>query len=401
MSYDAWDDSLEEDRKSGRRSSGKKWGYLFRFTDAPTKIHLSHPENPYTHPKTGKELPFRAGKRHYLPGRGKRKKGMFAECGVDAGEPCVVCAYSNPAAFDLENVAPDASLAQHEAKVYYAVAGWIEEDYHLVEYYKDDNDHDKGTYTQRERCLGRGCEYCLDDLPKVFGKKFYTEISPGQWRHSIHDLHKKIENRYCKCGGDIYVTSFTCGGCDKLVLDVCTTCDCGSDDVSIDVDKGEATCGSCNSVWSAFYTDHQKLYEESSEVYKCKCGHRGFLVPQRICGTEGCEVDPYGVFDCQLTVRTTGTKKEKRLIIDEYVIQEPDERLFDEEYQGADDWAPKIVEAFKKPLDLEYLLRPASTAEQAKEIGKPDPFSTAAKGSARYARYEGEDGESDDEALTA
>lgn len=312
------------------------------------------------------------------------------------------CAYDNPTAFGLDNVAPDARYSQDglKPKVYYAVSGWIEEWYHLVEYFKDMEDEAKGTYIQRERCSGRGCEYCQDNLPKVFGKKFYAEISPGQWRHAIYDLHKRIENRYCKCGGDIYVTNFNCAKCNKVVLDVCTTCDCGSDDVGIDPDKGEVSCGKCKRSWSAFYTDHKKLYEESREIYKCKCGHRGFLVPQRMCSNEKCEVDPYGVFDCQLTMRTSGAKTEKRLIIDSYKIQPPDPLLFDEEAQGSDEWAPKIIEAFEKPLDLDYLLRPASTAEQAKLVGKPDPFSAAATRANRHARYD-TDGSDDDEALTA
>lgn len=358
------------------------------------------PEKPYVHPKSGKEFPFRTGKRHFLPGRGKAKKGMFVECGVDYDEPCVVHAYSNPAAFGLEGVAPDASLAQHDAKIYYAVSGWIEEDFHLVEYWKDENDESKGTYMQRERCLGRGCEYCQDGLPKVFGKKFYSEISPGQWRHSIHELHKRIENRYCKCGGDIFVTSFNCGGCDRMVLDVSATCDCGSDQVGIDVEKGEAVCDKCGAAWSAFYTDHKKIYEESKESYKCKCGHRGFLVPARFCSTEGCEVDPYGVFDAQLKIKVTGTKKEKRLVIEDWSLQPPDERLFDPKEQGDDEWADKIVEAHKKPLDLDYLLRPPTAEEQAKDIGKPNPFTAVGMGaSGRYARYDNDD--SDDEAATA
>ena len=393
QNYDDWDDSVDVDQKasSGRRA-GRKFSYLHRFDDTPTLIHLTYPEKPYIHPKTGQELPFRAGSRHFLPGRGKGK-GIFNECGVDIGEPCVVCAYSNPVALNLESVAKDESLAQHISKPYYAAAGFIEEDFHLVEYYIDDREPDKGTFKRRERCLGRGCEYCQEKLPLVFGKKFYMEMSPAQWRFSIHELHKRIENRYCRCGGDIYVASFNCSKCDKMVLDVSTTCDCGSGKVGIDYEKGAAICDKCGATWSAFYTDHKKIYEDSIEPYKCKCGHRGKLRAVRFCSTEKCEVDPFSVFDAQLKVKLTGTKKNTRFIIEDWKIQPPDERLFDIKAQGNDDWAPKVVDAHKTPLDLDVLLQPDTADEQAKNIGKPNPFTAAGMGAGRYARYEGSDEE--------
>jgi hypothetical protein len=387
--YDSWDDSLEEDRQSGRSGSGKKWSLLWRPSEAPTKIHLSRPEKPYIHPISGKALPFRASKRHFLPGKGKRRKGAFLECGVDRQDPCVTCAYDNPAAFGLVNVAPDASLGQHKSKVYYGVSGWIEEEFHLVDV---QNNEGEGTHKERWRCLGRGCEHCATGWPVVFGTRFYMEISPGQWRHSFHDLHKNIENSACKCGGTIYVPNFTCGGCNEIILDVSTRCDCGSDNVGLDVYTGQATCGQCKKSWSAFYTEHQKIYEESNEVYKCRCGNKGLPNPTRLCSTEGCAVDPYGVFDCQLTIRMTGDKKEKRLVIDDHKIQEPDVRLFDVEWQGADEWAPKMVEAHQNPVDLDYLLKTPSPEEQCKVLGKPNPFNAVSRGAARYAKYNG-DGE--------
>lgn len=357
---------------------------MWRPTEAPTKIHLSRPEKLYVHPVSGKKFPFRAGKRHFLPGKGKAKRGAFIDCGVDRQDPCVVDAYINPAAYGLTSVAPDANLAQHAAKVYYAVAGWIEEDFHLIDV--ENQSGDGKTHKERWRCMGRGCEYCQAGWPIVFGKKFYMETSPGQWQHSFHDLHKRVENTSCKCGGTIYVTSFVCSECGELVLDVSTFCDCGSDDVSLNTETGQATCGKCGKSWSAFYTEHQKIYEESNEPYKCKCGHKGFLKPTRICSTEGCAVQPYGVFDCQLTVRLTGSKKETRLIIEDHAIQEPDPRLFDPKFQGDDEFAIQIAEAHAKPIDLDYLLKSPSPDEQCKILGKPNPFNAVARG-ARYAKY--------------
>jgi ribosomal protein S27AE len=403
--YDDWGESIDEDSKGNRGPGGKKWGLLYRIDENPVRIHFGYPEKPYVHPKTGQAHPFRTGKRHFIPGAGKKGKGAFIECGVDHGEPCVVCAYRNPAQFNLENVAPDARMKQFDPKTYYAVSGWIEEDFHLVTFNKDEGD---GTYNKRMMCEGRGCQWCEDGWPMVFGNKFYTEISPGQWRHSIHEINTQIQNSHCACGGDIYVLRFECANCGvipvivdddrrEVVMDVSTFCDCGSDQVGLNLETAEAECSACGRSWSALYTMHKNIYSLTRSKQKCgECGYEGYLKPVRFCTTEGCEIKPMGVFDCQLTVRMTGTKKEKRLVIDNYVVQEPDPRLFDVEYQGGagDEWAPKIVDSHKKPLDLDYLLRPDSTDWQAKLLNKADPFNAAGRttGAARYARYQGDTG---------
>ena len=318
---------------------------------------------------------------------GKSRNGLFMECGVDRGDPCVVCAYSRPTVFGLSNVAADATMAKFAAKTYYSVSGWVEEEYHSVDV---ENYTGEGTHKERWRCEGRGCEYCAKKYPKVYGTRMYMEVSPGQWRGAFQDLHKKIENRYCRCGGTIYVPNFTCAGCGEFLLDVCTYCSCGSGDVALDVDQGQAVCGGCGASWSAFYTEHPKVYEASNEPHVCpNCRHKGFPKPTRICSTEGCEVSPYSVFDCQLTVRVTGTKKEKRLIIDNYKIQEPDPRLFDPSLQGDNEWGPIMAEAHRSPINLEEVLKSKSVDDQCLALEKANPFTAAARGGQRFAKYQG------------
>src|SRR6185369_2891348 len=231
-------------------------------------------------------LPFRVGSNHFIPGGGPKKNGLFIECNF--GEDCVTCAYSNPAAYGLTNVKQSPNLSKCKSRNYYAASGHIEEFFHLVEYYKDNENQEAGTFHQREKCEGKGCSFCKDKIPKVFGKRMYWEVSPSQWRHAIHDLHKKIQNSHCKCGGTIFVTSFGCSGCQKVVVDVSTSCEgCGSNEVGIDVEKKEAQCGKCGASWSAIYTDHEAIYKASNEPYKCRCGTNKALVPNRMCSTEG------------------------------------------------------------------------------------------------------------------
>jgi len=256
--YDDWNESIEVDRKAGRKaSSGKRWSYLLKFTTAPTRVHFGHPEKPYTHPDTGRKLPFSTRKRHWIPGGGKKGNGIYIEC----GDQCVVCAYTNPQAFGLENVTADSRFIQFVPKTYYAVSGWVEDWYHVLEYYIDDKDQSKGTFHRRERCSGRGCELCNDGEEKVFGNRFYANIAPSHWRDAVHDLHNKIQLSHCKCGGAIFIPDYTCVKCNKVLLDIYSTCDCGNTEVALKVDSGTAVCNKCDSSWSAYVADHQHLYE--------------------------------------------------------------------------------------------------------------------------------------------
>lgn len=385
---DSWDD-VQEDKKDSSKPTGKKWGLLYRLDSTPTKMHFSYPEEPYLHPRSKKPQPFRTGKRHYIAYGGKKGKGAYLECAQVWNEDCVACASQNPQQFGLA-LQPDSSIG--DPRYTYAAGGWIEEVFHLVEEYIDDQDPNAGTKHRRERCAGRGCKLCQTGWPTVFGKKMFIELSGGHWQ-TVADLNRRVQNHYCKCGGEIYVTRFVCPKCGDFArikdvpLDVFTYCQCGSDAVGIDYDNRMAVCSHCNAQWSADYVDHKDIYEGSLSTMTCACGYRGSSKPVRFC-SNGCDpVTPYGVFDIQLTMRMTGTGKDKRLHIDDWKLQEPDPRLFEPQHQGNDEWAQKIADSNKRPIDLNYLLSPGAPDWQAKEINKPNPFIAGADTSHRYARY--------------
>ena len=382
-----WDEALETDQRAGRKTSGKKWSSFHKFSNVNTLIHLAKPEKPYMHPVHGTPLPFRVGEQHFIPFGGKKKNGTSIECGAKWNEPCIVHAYVNPQAYGLTNTPPNPGLDPQGAKPYYAVGMWIEEWYHLADYYIDEHNPAKGTFKRREKCSGKGCELCQENVMRVFGNKNWFSISPGQWKHSFHALNKYIENHFCHCGGNIFVTSFFCKGCHQTIVDVSESCDfCKEGGVELHMDTGMAVCPRCHRDWPADYDKHEKIVDLVGERFKCSCGANEYPVPKRMCSNESCAVDPYGIFDCQLSVHTTGDQKEKRIVIGEYKLQEPDPRLFDPQFQGADVMAVKIAENMKKPLDLNYLLRPMSPDEQAKELHLPNPFAISGR-AAGYSNY--------------
>lgn len=385
----AWDDVVEDKKDSSKPNLAKKYGLLFRLDSTPTKVHFSYPEEPYMHPRSKRPQPFRTGKRHFIAYGGRKGKGAYLECADVVGDQCVACALQTPERFGLA-LTPDGSVG--DPRYSYAAGGWIEEVFHMVEEAIDENDPQAGKRHRRERCSGRQCQLCRAGWPTVFGKKMFLELSGGHWQ-TVADLNRRVQNHHCKCGGDIYVSRFICPKCQEFArvkdtfLDILTYCDCGSDNIGIHYDSRLAQCNSCNTQWSADYVDHKDIYEGSLSTMTCACGYRGSPVPVRFC-QNGCDpVTPYGVFDIQLTLRMTGTGKDKRLHIDDWKLQEPDQRLFDLQHQGNDEWAQRIVEANARPIDLNYLLNPGAPDWQAKEINKVNPFIAGADKSHRYARY--------------
>jgi hypothetical protein len=280
-------------------------------------------------------------------------------------------------------------MVKFPPKPYYAVGGYVEEWFHLVEKEKDDK---SGTYHDRERCRGRGCKMCTANVQKTFGLKTFFNFAPKHWSDSVYQVHKKLELTMCKCGGSIFVPVYTCRACNAVLVDVCATCECGSEDITIEPDTNVATCDSCNESWSAFIGDHAELFEKVINPCAChECGNKALPQPDKMCSTEGCAVDPYTVFDTQLTLRKADDKNTADLLVTDYAIQEPDPRLFDVKYQGTGEMAEKVAKANSQIYDLDKLLAPLPSSEQARLLGVADPFSSnpdaAAAEAPQYRRY--------------
>lgn len=344
----------------------------YKFDQLPTKVHFSKPEAMYVHPESGAELPFRTGARYWVPWGGPSGKGTYLE----PGEEDVIAAYKNPAEFGLD-IAPIAKYQKLHPKIYYAVSGYVEEWFHLVQ---KTNKNTGNTFRERERCVGRECEHCKERVPKVFGKKVYFEIARTHWNESIFSINEQV-GANCRCGQGnafIYTPHYECSNCGEMLVDFMHRCfSCQGENVGIDADNAQFVCQDCQSEWSVYESDNPEISKLVNGAMKCNnCGHDGLPKPILVC-TDCESPDPYGVFDCQMKIQMVGSKdgKSKEMRIDNVLVQEPDPRLFDPKFQGdEEEWANKAAEGMSKPIDLDKLLAPSSADDQARQLKVQNPF---------------------------
>jgi hypothetical protein len=368
------------------RGGGKAaFKYQYKFDNTPVRIHLARPKEMYIHPVTGNLYPFKVIYRHWVPGAGPNHKGAFVTCDAqDKGNTnvqCVVHAYTEPERFHLP-VKRIEKFTEFRANIGYAVAGWIEDWFHVVQV-ENRNDPSKKHF-ERIRCSGRGCDYCASNTPRVFGNRFYTVLSNTHWK-VMTQLQLNAE-LFCECGKTtgpgtpIIVPDYLCEKCGEVLIDVCNTCaKCQSTNISVDPEQMIAVCQDCQDSWGIDTSANPKIVADSEKVTKCpKCGHAGYPKRHLECTNPGCTTIPRDIFDCQLTVKTTGQGKDAMLHIVEWKFQEPDSKLFDPQHQGGDmddnKWGSKTAMAHKNCLDLNDLLKPESSHVQSALLHVDDPF---------------------------
>jgi hypothetical protein len=324
--------------------------------------------------------------RYYIKWAGKNGTYVERDDAVD-GKNCIIDAYKNPAGFNLD-IKPLPKFSNLEAKLYYAVAGWVEEWFHDV---LMENEKTGAKWRERQLCEGHGCEGCKERFPKVFGKKVYFEIARTHWNESIFGWEERI-NSQCKCNDEafIYIPQYDCEGCGELIQDVMNACfNCGKSNIGLDTQDARAECEDCHANWSVYESDNAELSKAVNKERTCKsCNHKGYPKPRYVC-THCDDPKEFTIFDCQMKMSMTGTKdgRSKEMKIEEVRIQEPDTRLFDPKLQSNDsEWADRIAEANKKPLNLDALLRAPSPDEQAQKLSVANPF-TSSGGGQGYKSY--------------
>ncbi len=371
-------ESRYTDKKERKGRGGKKFSLNLRITTTPTRVHFQAPAELYEDPRSGAKLPWKVGKRHYVPTKADGS-GTYVDC----GDQCVVCAYTAPADFDLD-IEVDSKLAKCYPATFYALQGWVEEWHHLVQYERDD----KSTYMVRERCQGQNCEFCKVECQKVFGNRFALALSRKAWNEAIFPFQEEVEG-HCRCGGNVYVPEYLCTGCKAPLIDVCNSCySCKSEEIALDLDNGMAECQSCNSSWSVKESGNEDLEKAANQEAECACGVKDYPNPHAVCTEEGCDADSHDLFDAQVTLVKATADKTASTSVKNWKFQKPDERLFDPKYQGDDDMAKKIAEAFQKPMDLDRQFAPDPPHTTAQRLGVKNPFAEAGGGDAsQYRRY--------------
>jgi hypothetical protein len=387
----AWRESKHVDKEKNRGGGSRRFGARHAFTPEPVRIHLARPEELYEHPDTGSSFPFYTGERFWVPKGGASRNG----CYVESWDECIINAYKNPSQFGL-NIQPIGWMQKLNPKIYYAVSGWVEENFHNV---KKKSEKSGNEYHQREICTGRGCENCQEGWPKVFGKKAYFIVAPTHWNESIYSANEQVESS-CKCGGFVYAQHYECGECSEMLVDMMNFCfNCESENIELDTDEAKAVCADCQSEWSVYESDNKEVSKVVNSEMKCpKCQHKGLPRPVLVC-TDCEKPDPYDIFDCQLKIKMVGSKdgKSKDLVIDDIRIQEPDERLFDKKFQGDDpEWNQKIADGMKNPINLTKQLAHLSQDEEAALLRVANPFTAQeSRGFKQYSKPADEEVEAD------
>lgn len=380
--------------RSRRPQGGGKggiWGLRLKFTTAKTKVHFARPEKKYVDPITGDEEDYLLVTEHFVKSANKGKGG-----GVRCGPTCVVCAYTNPQEFDLEGVEINEGLAKCDPKDQFVVAGWVEAKYHIVEE-AGKRDPSK-TFKVRRRCEGQKCQYCKKGLPLVFGNRFYHGFSHTAWSNALFEAGTRA-GQMCKCGGYVFAAEYKCSKCDALLYDAAAECEtCGGTDISLEIEDGEgdydagvwAHCGSCHKQWALCVLDNEALAEKVLNEVRCsECGEVELMEPVDECTEEGCDGDPYDIFDCQLTIKKESEQQTASLVVTDMKLREPDSRLFDPEHQGPD--GEKDAETMKTPLDLNDAYKPQTSQEQAQLLGVRDPFAPSAGSNVRSYSKDADD----------
>jgi hypothetical protein len=392
--------------------------------EEPIKVHFQRPKEPYQDPQDPSAAYWwKKGAKHYIP-----KFNKFTEC---AYEQCLTCAYRNPGDFDFEDAQPQKFLEKCWPKEYYSVCGWVEE-WHIVLERESDRKNDDGSpKTFFERVLeiqakkelkDAGYDPKKLDLLRVFGRRFYLDITAPAWKNEFDAVYQQIE-RFTKDEGYLFPLSYGCAECGTPVFSVaseCPSCDATFEQgkVGIDHEKHKAYCGDCDTEWELLECRSKSLKKDAEAICECEeCGHQGYLIPLLAkVDLESGEVDleppakgwdTYDIFDVQLVIRKERSTDEAppRIVIDDWEIQPRDKRLVQAEFQGGknDDDAKKIAERHAEPLDLDMIHAPDSPAVQAKVLKLANLFSkkngVTSGGAMRYSKRaeESDDGDSDDD----
>ena len=149
-----WRTAKSIDRKKGPKGFGKGGGHRYLLDETFVRVHFSEPEEMYEHPDDPDvKLWYYTGERYYVPHVGENGKYFHTDGNT------VIDAWRDPEKFNLD-LKPLEKLQDPNVKpaqLFYAVSGWIEEWFHVVE---EKNRRTGTAYKVRELCTGPGCELC-------------------------------------------------------------------------------------------------------------------------------------------------------------------------------------------------------------------------------------------------
>lgn len=226
----------------------------------------------------------------------------------------------------------------------------------VLEYYhKVKKTSKKGTeYSAYELCKGvdrhnkSACEYCDEGLDKVYANQYFWSLGYGHKKQLEEQLDQiKLRCTSCK-DGEISTWGYACGGCGEIIASH-KEHDLSEEDV--------------------------EMLETADDIQCEACGHVGKTIPQIECvhfeghgssgrWVAGCD-DPKpvtNIWDLEFLIKTTGEGNSTALVIDGWRM--PTEAL--KKWQ-------------LKPMDFDYFLAYQDLDDQAKAMGRENPFDESAQ----------------------
>lgn len=445
-----------EHRGSGSRglSAQSLKNFRLNLPTVATKYHLRRPDNPFPQLDNPELLSYEKVGMQYFIKRGKNKMRMIEltpgrdlidvyrfpdkKQKLEDGSEIAIYEHLVSSEKAQQAIIEGKWLKEFEPDSYYGVSGWVEEWHHLVTMEKisgdyrrgdvrkkyDKNDKTSGSFFKtRDRCettLGqKTCDLCKEGWPKVFGNRFWVDLSHGRWFGPV-DAQQEVLERQPTEGGYVFPLYYACEHCNEMLsvqngeqvvsMDIALACahcgahvdpEAGTDPIGIDHEHHLAKCLECNEEWPLLSHDDpeglRKLLVQDHECANCKEKTYPMPVYQHIWvdaedqGKEALtEWTTHDIWDCQVTMLVDG----KNLVIKRCLVQEPDPRLFDPKFQGLEslgkEGAEQQAERMREELDLNKVHAPVDPDEVAEFLDLPNLFEHAAaqkEASAEKQRY--------------
>lgn len=186
---------------------------------------------------------------------------------------------------------------------------------------------------ERVLCDGKKCEYCRDNVKKVFGKRMHWSMGAGHLI-TLAGIIKEINKDCVNCDGDgtIENISYDCSKCGKIAIDL----------DKYDLREKE---------------DREEVDHIVSTPYACKCGNTDYLVGQQECS--GCQdPTPLSIFDSDIEISSVGEDTQSTILVPRWTHTE----------------LSKELQEMAKPFDFPQIFAGDPLDQQAKMLRVSNPY---------------------------
>lgn len=339
-SFDEWLDEVDEDiqrtKPAGGGGDGSKsipaWKLrqqYVRLGEDPVWVHL--------YPGNYGGRPLYKYFSAWLANKNGQKRQVFCVCAAEKKKvPCVLCYYRKKE----EN-------SDYAPRVKVLCNAIITEDFHWLERKSDSG----ATWKEPVLCqgvdrLGRSqCEYCEKGIAKSFGLRRFLSLGPGYHR-DFKAVISKVRSVCKSCGGSLLPNKYVCGSCNTLFVDLNKSAVSAARRKYFEEQK--IACPNCGEVARAkpTYGCYKIVDPEDPESVEPGCSNPV----------------PCTIFDMPLRLKVSSGKQGSSLLCVNTDAQW--------KYRPMDPRAAELA----KPYDFEELFGTMPLDEQARLMGRPNPY---------------------------